>query len=431
VINRLLWPLLAVLALNACGNDGEPTPPPTNVQAAVGDTTIALSWDYDPSVTYWVFLGPDASLTTENWTRIAGSSVILSATSPLVLCGRTNGTPLYFTINGRTGSAPGGPGSPTIGATPRPSGATWRAGSSAGSDLSAVGYAAILTCRSGGLATGRYIGVGPAAAIVTSEDGSAWSPRTAPSGFATDLLAVAALTGSLNTPSAPDIRYVAVGAGGASIYSTDAETWAVGAAFDAASPSLRALALIGSTFVAVGDGGAIRTSTDGISWTAQTSNTTANLRAIHCVSTTCVAVGDGGTVVSTADGGTTWTAQTVAGTPAFKGVVYGNNNNNTDNVGTVAINTWAAVADNGIVAYSTDGGSTWTSQTVAGAGNLVAIRYTTRFVAVDTAGSAFASANAQTWSAAIPTGAANLTALTSNGYGFVAVGAGGVNVSSF
>ena len=88
---------------------------------------------------------------------------------------------------------------------------------------------------------------------------------------------------------------------------------------------------------AVGDGGAIIATTNGNTasyngvhnmvdsgWAAQTSNTTADLSGISCIDANhCVAVGtftssdyttQNGEIVTTTDGGTTWTSQAVAGT---------------------------------------------------------------------------------------------------------------------
>ncbi|HEU0200606.1 MAG TPA: hypothetical protein VFR86_09225, partial [Burkholderiaceae bacterium] len=84
-----------------------------------------------------------------------------------------------------------------------------------------------------------------------------------------------------------------------------------------------------------------------------------------------------------------------------------------------------------------DQGATWTALTIAGAADLIGIAYTTHFVAVDSTGNAFTSVDGKTWSAAIATGLANARAMTSTGFstspgfGFVVVGTGGVNASSF
>jgi photosystem II stability/assembly factor-like uncharacterized protein len=170
---------------------------------------------------------------------------------------------------------------------------------------------------------------------------------------------------------------------------------------------------------------------DGITWNDVTSGATVNLNGIGYGAGRYVAVGDGGTLVTSTNAGVNWTAQTVAGAGNLRAVAYGNNYNSTDNTGAILINTFVAVGDGGTAVVSNDGGVTWTAQTIAGAGDLVSIGYTSRFVAIDRAGNAFTSANGQTWSAAIPTGTTGLHALAVNGYGYIAVGDGGVTASSF
>jgi hypothetical protein len=161
------------------------------------------------------------------------------------------------------------------------------------------------------------------------------------------------------------------------------------------------------------------------------SNTTADLRGVAFGASRYVAVGDGGVLVTSTDSGVSWTAKAIAGAGNLRGIAYGNNNNSILNGGVLSINTFVAVADDGTAVVSNDGGVTWTVNTIAGAGELVAIAYTSRFVAVDRAGNAFISATGQTWSNAISTGGGGLRAIANNGYGFIAVGDGGVTTSSF
>lgn len=422
--------LAAVCVLAACGGGGDPAPAPTGVTVTAADGSVVVSWNDDPAVQYWLFVSSDARLTTENFTQLTDVRVIRNARSPYVLCGYANGRTLYTTINGRIDGGPGGPGSPTLAATPRAAGASWTAGTALGTDFDGVGYAPLTTCQASALPTGIFVAVGPAAAIASSSDGRTFTARSAPTGFATDLHAVAAFTASLNNPSAPNTKIVAVGAGGASITSPDGVTWTVGTAFDAAQPAWRAIATYGGTFIAVGDGGAIATTTDGVTWTARTSNTSADLTGIACASDRCIAVGAGGTIVTSTDAGATWSAATLAGAPALRRIAYGNFNNNAGST-TTSINTFVAVGDGGFAAYSSDGGTNWTAVTVAGAGNLTGIGYTTQFVAVDGAGNAFASVDGQSWSAATATGITGVRALAGTGFGYVAVGTGGVTASAF
>jgi predicted small lipoprotein YifL len=426
-------PLALIAALAACGgNGGNSTSPPTNVNATSGDGFIQVTWDTVAGIDYFVFTANDASLNTFNWLNLVGGAAFVNATSPLTVCGQTNGQQKWFTVNGRTGSAPGGPGSSLVSATPRAAGDTWNGGATLSDNLTGIGFAGITTCLRTGLASGVLTAVGPGATLYSSTDAVNWTRRTPPSGFSADLYAIANYTASPNNTTSPGLRTIAVGAGSAALVSTDGSlTWSAGQAFDASRATLRGIVTAGSAFLAVGDGGTIRSTTDGANWNVLTSNTTANLRGVAFGASRYVAVGDGGVLVSSTDAGVTWTAQTIAGAGNLRAIAFGNNDNSIGNGGTLLINTFVAVADNGTAVVSNDGGATWTVRTVAGAGELVGIAYTSRFVAIDSAGNAFISANGQTWSNAIATGRSGLRAIVNNGYGFISVGDGGVTTTSF
>jgi len=430
--SRLCLAALAALALNACGGSGDPAPPPNNFRVAASDGITTLTWDADPGVEYWVFSSTDASLNTQNWLLLGEPRLFRPVTPPLVLCSLINGKTNYYTVNGRTGGGPGGPGAPTTAGMPRAAGSAWAGGSGLSGNLLGVGYAPIFICGPAQAASGIFVAVGAAGVIFTSADGRTWTARAAPAGFTSDLFAVAAFTASLNTPAAPNSRYVAVGAGGAALTSTDGINWTVGIAFNAANPAFRAVAVSGSTFVAVGDNGTVQTTTDGTSWTARTSTTTANLTAVSCAIGRCIALGAGGIIVTSDDNGGTWTQRAaIAGAPALKALVFGNFNANADNTGLVNIATWIAVGDGGVAARSFDNGVTWITQTIGGAGNLIGIGYTTRFVALDVTGNAFTSNTGESWSAPIAIGSVNLRAMVGSGFGYVAAGDAGATSSSF
>lgn len=424
-------PACVVPVMVACGGGGNPTPPPGNVAAKAGDGWVQVSWDATAGVDYWVFMAADASLTTLNWLNLAKGTAFINKTSPLTVCGQPNSEQKWLTVNGRTGGGAGGAGSPIVSVTPRAAGATWSGGTTLGSDAAAVGFAIITSCTVTGLPTGVLTAVGAGGAIYQSIDGVTWASRSAPTGFASDLLAVASYTTSIDLPDNPGIHYLALGAGGAALTSTDGVTWTVGSAFDATRPALRGLIAVTTTFTAVGDNGTIRTTSDGVVWTDRTSNTTANLRGVAYGNGRYIAVGDGGAIVTSVDSGLTWTAQTVSGAGNLRAIVYGNNFNDVSNTATISINTFVAVSDSGAVVVSSDGGVTWSVQQVAGAGELTGISYVSRFVAVDRSGNAFTSNTGTAWSTPVATGHTGLRAIVNNGYGYVAVGDGGVTTSSF
>jgi photosystem II stability/assembly factor-like uncharacterized protein len=424
--------LLALSLLNACNsnNGSSANPPVGGLTAVAGDGSIVVTWADDLSIDYWLFVSTDSTMTTENFSTRTDIRVIRSAHSPYVLCGYPDGRTLYMAMNGRTGGGPGGAGTPTVNASMRAAGGAWSLGTAPATDFSAVGYASITTCLANSLPTGIFAAVGPNAAIATSTDGRTFTARTPPTGFTTDLNAVATFTTNLNVPTNPGLRIVAVGAGGASIVSTDGVTWTAGAAFNSAAAALRGVGAFVGTFIAVGDGGVAQATVDGETWTAHPSNVTANLQGIGCGVDRCIAVGDGGTIIRVFDAGVTWTTVPITTTPALKKIAYGNFNNNLG-APTTVVNTWVAVGDAGAVLYSKDGGTTWTATSVAGAGDFVALAYLTKFMAIDSAGNSFTSADGVTWSSAVPTGLTAPRGAIGNGAGYVAVGTGGGTASSF
>jgi hypothetical protein len=448
--------LAITAALAGClSNTGDSLPPPSGIQAVSGDGVAGITWNSELGVSYLVFGSTNANITALNFLDPGINGFPLnntgtSAQPPALICSSTapvgwvaNGQSYYFTINSRTGTAPGGPGSPAIKVTPRAAGGagTWTLGTPIGASANAVAFVPISGCYSRGLPNGDYIAVGPAGSIHRSTDAHTWASQ-APAGYTTDLFAVAGYTVPLSTSTTPAFLMVAVGAGGASITSADGITWKSQVAANGSAPALRAISIVGTTFVAVGDGGRIQTSLDGLNWTVQTSHTTVNLHAIQCAiansASVCVAVGDSGVIDTSSDGGVTWTVQTVGGgASALRAVEYGDFDNNITSPGVVGIannvfiNTWVAVGDAGAVFVNSTG--TWTSVPMSGAPNLVALSYTTQFVSLDGAGNAYTSQTGQsgTWSSAASTGLSNPAGITTTGHGFVAVGTSGENAGSF
>ena len=73
------------------------------------------------------------------------------------------------------------------------------------------------------------------------------------------------------------------------------------------------------SYVAVGAGGTILASSDGTAWATQTSGTTTRLNGVSYVNSTFVAVGAGGTILTSSDG-TSWTSRTSGVTIQLFGV---------------------------------------------------------------------------------------------------------------
>jgi hypothetical protein len=476
VKSRFALPAAAVtVALCSClGNSGDSSAPPQGVQAYAGDGQISVTWKVDPGISYWVFHAQSPELsTTGNWANLLYAGAIVSTGSPAILCGQINNPvpdalfpATYFTVNGRTGSAAGGPGSTLVSTSPRPAGgpyAPWVAGQTIPSAVNAIGYGAITGCGYAGRpASGLYVAVGPAGTIYTAafapnvagplspsqgNDPLTWTAASVPAGLSEDLNAVAAYSygNAANNPGVASVVFVAVGNGGTIVRSADGQNWQQVSGVPT-GVNLHAVAVAGSTFIAVGDSGVVLTSADSLNWSLNASAAAASantLNAIHCVSTTCVAVGANGTTLWTGNSGGTWSLY-ATGTNNWSVIAYGNGNDNADALVTESgttltvtpanqsINTWVVADANGSFAYATSSGS-WVSGTSAIASSLVAIDYTTRFVALDGAGNAYASENGYNWSSA-PVGASNLldaVAMRSNGAGYVAVGSSGDNASAF
>ncbi len=460
----------ALLLCSCLGNSGSPAPTPAGAQAFAGDGIASVTWNDDPLVQYWVFHAQDPTLSTNNWTNLFNAGALVGVVSPAIICGQINNpnpTPsfptTYFTVNGRTGTAPGGTSSPLVSASPRPAGgadAGWVAGASVPAPLTALGYASVTGCGySGRPPSGTYVAAGPGGTIFTStltpnvagplasSQGNSvmtWTRATTPAGFSEDLLGVASFSfgSAYNNPGVASFVFVVVGKGGTILRSTDGVNWQQVAGVPT-SNNLNSVTVAGSTFIAVGDGGVILTSPDSLNWTIDTyamAVSTNTLNKVRCVGTTCVAVGANGTTLWSINGGANWSLYTY-GTNNWTQIAYGNNDANADAVvsqpGGVltvtftneAINTWVVVDANGYYAYTNTVGA-WSGSGVI-APSIVAIDYTTRFVALDAVGNSFASEDGITWRAVGASNVVDAVDMVSNSVGYVAIGHSGANASSF
>ncbi len=460
----------ALLLCSCLGNSGSSSPPASSVQVYAGDGSMSVSWNADPTVDYWVFHAQDPTLSTTNWSNLLNAGVLVNVGSPTIVCGQINNpTPTaffpatYFTINGRTGSAPGGAGSALVSTTPRPAGGSdvgWVPGSSIPAPLTALGYASTTPCGYFGRpASGVYVAVGPGGGVYYSvltpnvagplslSQGNStmvWTRANTPPGFSQDLLAAAAFSFGTTAynPGAASFLFVAVGKGGSILRSTDGVNWQQVNGVPTTS-NLNSVAVSGSIFVAVGDGGVVLTSGDGLNWTLNTfaaAVSTNTLNEIHCVGATCVAVGTNGTTLWTGNSGGNWTAYPY-GTNSWTHIAYGNNNVNADALVSIpggvltitaanaAINTWVVVDGNGNYAYANTVGG-WVGGSAI-APSIVAIDYTSRFIALDASGNTYASENGIAWQPVGSSGLTDAVAMLANGSGYVAIGSSGDNASSF
>jgi hypothetical protein len=392
-VKRLLAVAAATFLMAACGGTGDPAPAPSGVAVTPGDGNVKISWNAEPGVDYWIFYAPGTSITTENWASLPGARVLRQASSPQTIGGLLNGTTYAFTINGRKGGGPGGPGTPAITATPRPAGATWSVGTSLGTeDLRGVVYGV------------KFVAVGTQGVAFSSADGVTWTPSTT------------GTTSALNRVIFSTAGYVAVGDGGTIVTSTDLATWT--ARTSATANALNGVAFNGiNTFVAVGGAGTILVSTDAAAtWTAANSGTTAALYGVAFAAGRFIAVGAAGTLLTSTDG-TNWTAVASQTTQDLRAVAFG-------------ASTIVAVGASGTVITSPDA-VTWTARPAIGAADLAAVAFGSQFVAVGSGGAIFTSADGATWTAQSSGTTNALNAVAAGNFGYVAVGAAGTNLTAY
>ena len=168
-------------------------------------------------------------------------------------------------------------------------GITWTAATNSGTtqDLYAVTYAAYNT--------GLWLAVGAGGTMVQSTDGLTWTGVA--SNTQADLRGIvygtiAATSTSTSTVVLSTSEFVAIGAGGTVVSSSDGASWAVQTL--PGSGNLNAITY-GTQYVTVGAGGNIFISADGVSWTPTASATSQNLYAVARGALAYSAVGAAGT----------------------------------------------------------------------------------------------------------------------------------------
>ena len=188
-----------------------------------------------------------------------------------------------------------------------------------------------------GFGNGTFVVVGDNQTILTSSNGTDWTPRNP---LTYGLLQAVAYGGG---------RFVIVGPLGRILTSPDAATWSsswVGG--EASGDNLQSIAWTGSQFVATASWGRVITSPDGQTWTVQQTGSRDYLNAVAWGAGKLVAVGDSG-VIKTSPDGVTWTLQSSWLAPnQLRGIVWGGSQ-------------FVAVGDAGTILTSPDG-VTWQSR---------------------------------------------------------------------
>lgn len=384
--------LAAVLAVAACSKSESEPPAPTNVVGVPGDGQVTLSWTSTTDATWWVFYAADASITLQNWTTLTGAKSYLSAVSPQVITGLTNGTPYTFIINGRNNGGKGGPGSTPVTVTPRYAGYVWTPLAAPFTPVALNGVTRTAV---------QFWAVGAGGALFTSVDGLTW-------------VAVASnVTANLNAVVYAGGRYIAVGDGGTITSSDDGATWT--ARSSGTTANLRGVTMLGGLYIAVGDAGTVLTSGDATSWTSRSSGTTATLYTVASTTSVAIAAGAGGTLLSSNDSAN-WQALASGTTADLKGVAASSVR-------------WVVTGNNGTIVTS-DNGTTWTPLTPVTTAHLTGANFGSQFTAPGKGGTILVSQDGLSWATASSGTVSDLSTIAYGGGIYVAVGAGGTVTTS-
>ena len=382
---------------------GSAANPPADVKLVAGDGTVTVTWTMAPGVEYWIFSAVADSISTENWARLLGARATINVVSPLVVSGLSNAIKYSFTVNGRVGGGPGGPGSTSLSAVPRLAGTEWTVGKPLATELRSTTFG------------GFFVTVGAKGALYSSPDFNSWTPVTwkPQTNPLTDLP-------NLNAVTYAYPGYLATGDKGAMLLSTDSVTWT--AQNTGTTNNLNAFTGNGSTLMlAAGANGTIIGSPDGKTWTAANSGTTQDLFGLAYGNGLYVAVGANGTLLTSTDGGT-WQSAVSNTAAKLNSVTFGLN-------ATTLVATFVAVGDGGTLITSVDG-TTWIALTPITSKNLASVAYGRIFVAAGDNGALFTSSDGSKWQAQVSGTANDLKSIGHSATGYSVVGANGTNLSS-
>lgn len=209
------------------------------------------------------------------------------------------------------------------------------------------------------------------------------------------------ITSTLNDVTFFSGNYVAVGASGKIVYSTDGKTWTNSNLIT--SETINTISRTTKYFIAAGTNGKLWTSINGIDWTLRTTGTTNTIQKIKWLNNRLVATCTSGLVLYSIDG-IAWNSSQTSSTDIFRSVTYfnslyivvGNAGNiftspdlltwtkitvtgisttilyDIDTNGTIA----TIVGQNGNILTSTNG-TTWRNRIGATSTNLVCVKYFT------------------------------------------------------
>lgn len=394
--------LASLIAFAGCRSQTDPPDSaPGGVAVTAGDGRVTVTWNPELDLDYWIFFQPGSSVVAAS----PESLVVANAVSPQPVTPLANGTQYAFVMNATQHDSGAGPSSPVVTATPRPAGADWVTGGTLGAaNLNGLVF--------GG---GRFVTVGDSAAVFagvysytsTNPPGvNAWLPPAAPFPAFTGNLRAVAYSG----------QFVALGADGSILTSSDGVTWVL-AANTVPGTGMNGIAFGGGQYVAVGSGGSVFASADIVTWTQAVSNTANDLYSVSYQNGAFMATGAGGTLLTSLDG-SSWTTLNSNTPNALRGVAF-------------RLSTgirYVAVGDAGTIVTSSDG-SIWTPIAPVTAQNLWSVAYGSRFVAVGQGGRVVFSDDGANWTTASAGSDDLAQVLTAPGM-YMAVGAAGANFVS-
>jgi len=252
-----------------------------------------------------------------------------------------------------------------------------------------------------GYGSNNYVAVGASGTILKSSDAATWLTRT--SGVSSLLL---------NVMFGRD-RFVAVGDAGRVLTSSNGDIWT--APTSGITNMLRGIAYGYNTYVAVGNDGAIISSTDAVNWITRTSGTLLGLQGVT-YATQFVAVGVSGTLLTSTDGAA-WTARVSGTSQWLLDACYG--------AGRIV-----AVGLGGTIVTSTNGVS-WAATSSGTSEHLYRVAFgDNRFVAVGPNGTIISSTNGLNWVAETSGNTNFLRGVICGGSTFAAVGYNGTVLTS-
>lgn len=205
----------------------------------------------------------------------------------------------------------------------------------------------------------QFIALGTDGSILKSPDGNTWTAATSVPSGGMNSIAFGSVSGA--------VVYVAVGNGGKIFTSADLVNWTT---VSTTGSDLYNVSFPNGSFVATGASGTLLTSTDASLWTPQISNTPNALRGATYgtgsaagASASYVVVGDSGTIVTSTDL-TIWNVITPAPplTQDLRAIRFGTR--------------FVAVGQTGSVAYSDDPINKWLTTSSGSASDLAAVIFT-------------------------------------------------------